>query len=67
MKRINDSRLERSRITLAVADNLLKRSMQEMCVASEVRAVPFGADGLTESTNPIKFVKVRVLAPLAAE
>lgn len=66
-KRINDIRLERSKITMAIADNLLKYSVKEMVFSTEVRTVPFGTDVLTERTNPIKFVKVRVLAPLAAE
>lgn len=52
---------------MAIADNLLKYSVKEMVFSTEVRTVPFGTDVLTERTNPIKFVKVRVLAPLAAE
>lgn len=67
MKRINDIRLERSKITLAITNNLLKYSIKEMYFSPEMRTVPFGTDVLTERTNPIKFVKVRVLAPLAAE
>lgn len=67
VKRINDIRLERSKITLAITNNLLKYSIKEMYFSTEMRTVPFGTDVLTERTNPIKFVKVRVLAPLAAE
>lgn len=67
MKRINDIRLERSKITLAITNNLLKYSIKKMYFNTEMRTVPFGSDVLTERTNPINFVKVRVFAPLTAE
>lgn len=38
-----------------------------MYFSTEMRTVFFGTDVLIERANPIKFVKVRVLASLAAK
>lgn len=66
VRRINDIRLERSKIMLAITNNLFKYSTREIYFSTEMRTVPFSTDVLTERTNPIKFVKVRALVPLAA-